>query len=194
MVSGSKSWWDNVTVKQLTITCNPTTYTHEKLQLWKSKCKNEVQPTCLCSCYAMPTSVTCCFGWLHVLFPSLFSLGNVSYRTITRFPWPLSTLKAYMYKNTVVQSNTIKIGLQCLLEARMAHTLAAGSLWQSTVTWQHCPKMFYNGWEGWRTNHTTRTIIPASNSFCLCNFMRSKRMTQKGNVASVMFWDCISSC
>jgi hypothetical protein len=144
----------------------------------------------------MPASLICCFGLLHVLVPSLLSLGNVSYRTITRFPRPLSTLKAkaYVYKNAVVQSKTIKIGLQCLLEARIAHTLAVRSLWQSTVTWKHCPKMFYNGREGWRTNHTTRTIIPAANSFCLCNFMRSKRMTQKANVTSVMFWDCISSC
>lgn len=111
-------------------------------------------------CYANQ-SLTCCFGLLHVFFRSLLSLGNASYRTITRFPWPLSTLKAeaYVYKNTVVHSKTIKIGLQCLLEARMAHTLAARSLWQSTVTWQHWPKMFYNGREGWRTNHTSHLFF-----------------------------------
>ena len=145
-------------------------------------------------CYANQ-SPTCCFGLLHVLFPSLLSLGNASYRTITRFPRPLSTLKPkkWVYKNTVIHSKTTKISLQCLLEARMAHTLAAHSLWQSRVTWHHCPKMFYNGREGWRTNHITHTIIPASNSFCCCNFMRSKRMTQNGNVASVMLWDCISN-
>ena len=145
-------------------------------------------------CYANQ-SLTCCFGLMHVLFPSLLSLGNTSYKMIARFPWPLSTLKAknYVYKNTVVHSKTIKICLQCVFEARIAHTLAARSLWQSTVIWQHCPKMFYNGREAWRTNHTTLTIIPASNSFFFCNFMRSKRMTQNGNVASVMCWDCISN-
>ena len=133
-------------------------------------------------CYANQ-SLTRCFSLLHVLFHSLLSLGNASYRKIARFPWPLCTLKAkaYMYKNTVIHSKTKKIGLQCLLEGRMAHTLAVCSLWQSTVTWQHCPKMFYNGRKGRKTNHTTHTIIPASNSFCLCNFMRSKRMTKKGN-------------
>ena len=126
----------------------------------------------------------------------MLPLGNASYRTLTRFPWPLSTHKAeaYVYKNTVIHSKTIKIDLQCLLEARMAYTLAAHSLWQSTVTWQHWPKIFYNGREGCRTNHTTHTIIPATNSFCLCNFMGSKWLTQKGNVDSVMFWDRISNC
>jgi hypothetical protein len=85
-----------------------------------------------------------------------------------------------VYKNTVIHSKTIKIGPQFLLEVRMAHTVAACSLWQSTVTWQHCPKMFYNGRRmGWRTTHTTHTIIPASISFCLCNLMRSKRMTER---------------
>lgn len=123
-------------------------------------------------CYANQ-SLTWCFGLLHLLFPSPLTLGNASYRTITGFPRPLSTLKAkaYVYKNSVIHCKTIKIGLQCLLEVRMAHTLAARSLWQSTVAWQHWPKMFYNGREEWRTNHTIHTIILATNSFCLCNFM-----------------------
>jgi hypothetical protein len=69
---------------------------------------------------------------------------------ITKFPWPLNPLraKAYVYKNTVVHSKTIKTGLQFLLEVRRAHTLAVCSLWQPTVTWQHCPKMFIMGGRG----------------------------------------------
>jgi hypothetical protein len=53
-----------------------------------------------------------------------------------------------VYKNTVIHSKTIKTGPQFLLEVRMAHTLAACNLWQSTVTWQHCPKMFIMGGRG----------------------------------------------
>lgn len=159
--------------------------------------------TCLCRCYDIPNTLSCCFGLLHVPFPSLLFLSNTSYRKISRFPWPLNLLKAdaFVYETPSYIARLI-IGLQCLLQVKMAHTLAACSLWPCSFMWQHCPKMFYNGWRTptcmhARTHartHTTTTIIPASISFCLCNRERRKREKEKGNVVSVMLWDHISNC
>lgn len=101
--------------------------------------------TCLCRCYDIPNTLSCCFGLLHVPFPSLLFLSNTSYRKISRFPWPLNLLKAdaFVYETPSYIARLI-IGLQCLLQVKMAHTLAACSLWPCSFMWQHCPKMFYN--------------------------------------------------
>lgn len=125
-------------------------------------------------CYASQ-SLIWCFGLLHVLFPSPLTLGNASYRTITGFSRPLSILKAaaYVYKSTVVHSKTIKIGLQCLLEVRMAHTLAACSLWQSPDSTG--PKCFIMGG---RSGEQTIPHILLSQPLTLSVYLTSWRVSE----------------